>query len=148
MMLMQSQFSHSTLAMKVKEFGGGRSGARTQNSTTVDLQAQTCTPIACPYTITMAPLNRSVASGLLAPASRLLSRVTLSHQGPRSIRWETAGHNPPKEAGGQAGRPEPSSQEPPSGPSGASAMIRQEGPAEGTPRHAPDYGSAVDYRTS
>lgn len=31
---------------------------------------------------------------------------------------------------------------------GDSAMIRQEGAAEGQPRHQPDYNVAIDYRTS
>lgn len=97
---------------------------------------------------TMPPINRLATSSLFAPASRLVARTTLAHQGPRAVRWETVGHNPPKEAGGQAGRPQPSTQEPPGAKKGEAGMIRQEGPAEGAPRHQPDYGAAVDYRTS
>ncbi|KAI9713614.1 MAG: hypothetical protein M1820_000997 [Bogoriella megaspora] len=41
-----------------------------------------------------------------------------------------------------------SSRDAPAPKPGDSAMIRQEGPSEGQPRHNPDYNVAVDYRTS
>ncbi|CAK4034865.1 NADH-ubiquinone oxidoreductase 21 kDa subunit, mitochondrial [Lecanosticta acicola] len=41
-----------------------------------------------------------------------------------------------------------STSEPPHGSHSESAMIRQEGAAEGQPRHSPDYNVATDYRTS
>lgn len=38
--------------------------------------------------------------------------------------------------------------QPPAAKMGESGMIKQEGPAQGQPRHSPDYNVAVDYRTS
>ncbi|KAF2152548.1 putative NADH-ubiquinone oxidoreductase 18 kDa subunit [Myriangium duriaei CBS 260.36] len=50
--------------------------------------------------------------------------------------------------GGQRGRPAASTSEPPAYKPGSPALIREEGPSEGAPRHHPDYNAAADYRTS
>ncbi|KAF7846013.1 hypothetical protein BT93_L5595 [Corymbia citriodora subsp. variegata] len=89
-------------------------------------------------------------------ASRLFaaaSRPTFSRQVPRAVRWETLGHNPPKEAGGQAGRPNPGTEEPPApvhltmGEAGANKSEKG-ADAKAQPKHSPDWNAAVDYRTS
>ena len=92
----------------------------------------------------MAPLHRLTATTLRAAAA---TRPSLSLRVPVLARYETLGHNPGKEAGGQAGRPSSSSGDAPTIPHGQSDLIRQEGPAEGQP-HNPDYNVAVDYRSS
>jgi len=91
----------------------------------------------------MAPLQRFAASTL-----RSATRPALSFRAPALVRYETAGHNPGKEAGGQAGRPSSSSTDAPTIPHGQSDLIRQEGPVQGQPNHNPDYNVAVDYRSS
>lgn len=91
----------------------------------------------------MAPLQRFAASTL-----RSATRPALSFRAPALVRHETAGHNPGREAGGQAGRPSSSSGDAPTIPHGQSDLIRQEGPMQGQPDHNPDYNVAVDYRSS
>ena len=94
----------------------------------------------------MALLRTAVANTLR------VSRTTAARTTPVLRRWETQGHNPAKEAGGQEGRPAPSTSEPPgakaSNQGGSGLIEKQEGPAEGQPRHNPDYSVAADYRTS
>ncbi|GAB7361666.1 hypothetical protein MBLNU230_g1716t1 [Neophaeotheca triangularis] len=91
----------------------------------------------------MASLNRAGATAL-----RTSVRPTLSQRAPLLQRCVTQGHNPGAEEGGQAGRPKPSTREPPSPSVGQAGMIRQQGPMEGQPSHSPDYDVAADYRTS
>ncbi|KAK8219340.1 ndufs4 NADH dehydrogenase Fe-S protein subunit [Zalaria obscura] len=92
----------------------------------------------------MPPLSRLTASRLLSA-----SRPSVARSAPCLVRWETAGHNPSMEAGGQEGRPKSSSSEPPAKKVfDESGLVRQEGPSEGQPRHQLDYSVAVDYRTS
>jgi len=68
---------------------------------------------------------------------------------PRLVRWETVAHSPPKQGGGQKGRPTTSTSEPPGRKfAGESTMISEQTPAEATPRHSPDWNAAADYRTS
>ncbi|KAK5011109.1 hypothetical protein LTR28_005654 [Elasticomyces elasticus] len=90
----------------------------------------------------MPPIDRAAASRLFAISTRpILSRSRLD-----AVRWSTTGKEDLKSADP---RPSPSStEEPPAGKPGQAAMIRDEGPAEGRPRHQPDYSVAVDYRLS
>ena len=85
----------------------------------------------------MAARLRPVKSLLRASGARARPSMTL--RTPAMARWESSSRRPtssPTEAPGA--RTE----------SGDSALIRQEGAAEGAPRHHPDYNAAVDYRTS
>ncbi|KAK5008473.1 hypothetical protein LTR28_003926 [Elasticomyces elasticus] len=90
----------------------------------------------------MPPIDRAAASRLLAVSTRpIVSRSRVS-----AVRWSTTGKEDLKSADP---RPSPSStEEPPAAKPGQAAMVRDEGPAEGRPRHQPDYSVAVDYRLS
>ncbi|KAJ9627694.1 ndufs4 NADH dehydrogenase Fe-S protein subunit [Taxawa tesnikishii (nom. ined.)] len=94
----------------------------------------------------MSPLSRTAGARLIAAAAR----PTISQRAPCLVRYgETAAHNPPREAGGQQGRPVEDTSEPPAKKvHEAGGLMRQEGPSEGAPRHKPDYNVAADYRTS
>ncbi|TKA76651.1 NADH-ubiquinone oxidoreductase 21 kDa subunit, mitochondrial [Cryomyces minteri] len=86
-------------------------------------------------------LPRPATARLLAAAVRPASR----RLGPASARTyaDEGAHD-------RSVQPDPksSTSDAPSAKPGDSAMIRQQGPAEGAPRHKPDYDVAVDYRTS
>lgn len=99
-----------------------------------------------PQPTVMSPLSRTAGARLIAAAAR----PTISQRAPCLVRYgETAAHNPPREAGGQQGRPVEDTSEPPAKKvHEAGGLMRQEGPSEGAPRHKPDYNVAADYRTS
>ena len=87
---------------------------------------------------TMASVQRFAASSL-----RAATRPALSRRTPTLVRYETPGHNP-----AMKDRPSSSPTESPKERPGPSAMISQENASEAQPDHSPDYGVAVDYRTS
>ena len=86
------------------------------------------------------PINRTAASRLFAVASR----PALSQQTPRVARWQsTVGPNSHEVDNIQ------SRDEPPSPVHLTKGETKGSEPAaQNTPSHAPNYGAAVDYRTS
>lgn len=91
---------------------------------------------------TMSPLHKTAASRLFAAAYR----PSFSRQIPRVARFEsTAAKSGPSLEANQT----QSRDEPPSPVHLTKGEVGSKAPAsETTPRHAPDYGAAVDYRTS
>ncbi|KAF2739045.1 hypothetical protein EJ04DRAFT_509198 [Polyplosphaeria fusca] len=85
----------------------------------------------------MSALPRSIGSRLLAATSRpAAGRVP-------ALRHRSYATEPSKEAA-----PKTTSADSPAERPGESLLIRQEGVAEGQPKHQPDYNVAIDYRTS
>lgn len=88
----------------------------------------------------MSPLNRTAASRLFAVASR----PTFSRQLPRIARCEsTTGPNSAEMDTIQSRNEPPSPVHLTKGEVGG-----KEAASDSTPSHAPNYGAAVDYRTS
>lgn len=94
--------------------------------------------------------NMASAARPLPNMLRAASRSAATYRAPASAQW-TATRRISQTSSNRVDKTPSSASEPPGfkGDVGSeSRMIRSEGPAEGQPKHSPDYNVAADYRSS